>query len=89
MAVECYLAASKIAWFYQLGNITVQDIWTLLNYSIMSFPSSNVYLLVIAVLQTSVILFLFLLSFKLSLFFYSNHLLANNPFFGLTVLGGL
>lgn len=55
MAVECYLAASKIACFYQFGNITVQDIWTLLNYSIMSFPSSNVYLLVIAVLQRSVI----------------------------------
>jgi len=51
----------------------------------MSFPSSNLYLLVIAVLQRSVILFLFLLS----LFFYSNYLLANNPFFGLAVLGGL
>lgn len=89
MAVECHLAAAKIARFYQFGNITVQDIWTLLNYSIMGFPSSNVYLLVIAVLQRSVILFLFLLSFKLCLFFYSNYLLANNPFFGRTVLGGL
>lgn len=53
------------------------------------FSQHCVYLLVVAVLQRSDILFLFLLSFKLSLFFYSNYLLANNPFFGVTVLGGL
>lgn len=86
--MECYLAASEVACFYQLGNMAARhtDFIELLHYGSLS---SNVCLLAIAALQRSGVLFLFLLSFKSGLFFYSNYLLANKPFLGLAVLGGL